>query len=302
MFYVASGDLKYCFAAAVALRVGVDIYGGLMPESFQGDVGRARSYVKNAICGSARSRSRNLQEKTEASPFDKGFNDFLNPVSRSGVGKRELDVFNKCLQEAKLEYTTDGKPTSQFFNPFNPRKFCQWGVDKVFDVISGKLDSGEIELYCQDFKYYSGDSCKNRVGCGASLQLAPPPARPLPDDFDTKKPCSGANPCKVGCPSGQRPTYCRALSAKGKEVKGGAFFAGSYPNRTCAVKSGSGLKPVITCVNSLRIQPTTTTTTTTTGGPKGDGGNINVVASRSGLRPVPTIAAIFILMILIITT
>ena len=186
VFFVASGDLKYCVAAALSLRVGVDIYGGLMPESFQGDVGKAKSYVKDTVCGKARSRSRNLQAASEpVSAFDQGFKDFLNPVqsNTANAGKREIDVFNKCLQEAKLEYTTNGQPTSRFFNPFNPRKYCEWGVDKVFDVISGRLDSGSIELYCRDFKYYSSETCANRVGCGASLQLVAPPARPLPGNY-----------------------------------------------------------------------------------------------------------------------
>merc|ERR1712032_1755246 len=109
-----------------------------------------------------------------------GFNDFLHPVSRSGVGKRELDVFNKCLQEAKLEYTTDGKPTSQFFNPFNPRKFCQWGVDKVFDVISGKLDSGEIELlpgFQILFRRFMQEPSRLRGKLAACSSTCSPPTR-----------------------------------------------------------------------------------------------------------------------------
>ena len=190
IFSVQGGDLDYCVAAALSFRVGVDMYGGLMPESFQGDATKSRNYVKDVVCGKATSRSRNLQEET-ASSFDQAFEDFMKPISSNDtsssntrMGDGELDVFKKCLKESGLEVPPpDGQPVTQFFNPFNPRKYCRWGVDKVFDVVQAKINSGEVEMLCRDFKYFTDDKCADKVGCKANLQLVPPADRPLPGNY-----------------------------------------------------------------------------------------------------------------------
>ena len=180
-FLVAEGGPgDNCFAAALSLRAGVDMFGGLIPESMANNLDAAKNYIKDRICGKAKNR-RHLDEA--ASPFDEGFEAFTSPNSVNAFHDSELDAFNKCLQESELEITPDGQPSSRFFNPFNPRSYCRWGVDKVFQFVAPRLKTGEQEMYCKDFKYYTSETCANKVGCAADLQLFPPPNRPAPGNY-----------------------------------------------------------------------------------------------------------------------
>ena len=179
-FQVMKGDEDNCFAAGFVLRAGVDLFGGLVPESLASKSQDGKNYIMDTICGKAEKKNRVLNDE-EPSPFDQGFQDFLHPTeSNSLIDNSELSTFNKCLKEAGLESSPDGQISSQMFRWFSPRKFCRWGVEKVFQKVSAVVKDVGTPLYCQDYTYFTSQSCANKVGCNADLQLFPPQTRPPP--------------------------------------------------------------------------------------------------------------------------
>merc|ERR1712139_5680 len=158
-----------CFAAAIALRAGVEFDLGFFPKSVS-STDELKGVLKENICDAGK----------HALGFIKAADTALKLAGMERV--------SECLglQDGALVKMTK----EALIEKFKPA--CYHMVDMLFSLGTAQITKGlnvAVPEYCDDIKFYTSDVCKDKVGCGAKfdlLDISVKKAKQIEDVFQKK--------------------------------------------------------------------------------------------------------------------
>lgn len=162
-----------CFAAAVALRTGVEFDVGFLPKSLS-NKDEVKMAVKEYVCdhkvqgkgvsGASSSAPRSVYEDGFMQAIESARASARARASASGGAADDEDGVSQCLGLPKRR---PGEVSASFFGF---QYWCHHMVDLLFSAIPNKVEplfTAELALTCNDVKFYTSDQCKDEVGCVA---------------------------------------------------------------------------------------------------------------------------------------